>query len=304
MKIYDASGFDSKLTGSFTGSFTGDGTNLTGVLHNSGEIASDISGSVTSLSASIATRFDGLTSDYTELTNIPSGIISSSNQFNALSNTSASFSTTASYALNAGGGAGFPFVGQADITGSLYVSGGNISGSFKGDGSQLTNLNFHIVSSSIIEDSFTSAPSHSVSHNFGTKNVHISVYEGDTVFIPNSIVTTDNNTVDVVFGSIITGRIVVSKGGHIVSGSTDFNNIINTPTLVSSSTFPYTGSAILSGSLTVTGSLVVTGTAFVTSSKVYNNNTSSGSISFWQGSQTEYDAISSSADPNTVYFVI
>ena len=58
------------------------------------------------------------------------------------------------------------------------------------------------------------------------------------------------------------------------------------------------------GQSRVDGNLTVTGTAFVTSSKVYNNNTSSGSLSFWQGSQTEYDAISSSADPNTVYFVI
>jgi len=35
----------------------------------------------------------------------------------------ASFATTASYALNAGGGSSFPFVGTAVITGSLIVSG-------------------------------------------------------------------------------------------------------------------------------------------------------------------------------------
>jgi hypothetical protein len=35
----------------------------------------------------------------------------------------ASFATTASYALNAGGGSSFPFVGVAVITGSLIVSG-------------------------------------------------------------------------------------------------------------------------------------------------------------------------------------
>ena len=295
MKIYDASGFDSKLTGSFTGSFTGDGSNLTGIVTYT---KAEISGSSTLTSASLAAS----------ISNILDGTSTVA---------SASTAITASFALNAGAGTGFPFSGSADITGSLTVSQGAItgdtvgniipfyfanqaafpsattyhgavahshadaamyyahggvwlklknddgiySGSFVGDGSQLTNLNFNIVSSSIVEDSFTSAPSHSVSHNFGTKNVHISVYEGDTVFIPNSIVTTDNNTVDVVFGSIITGRIVVTKGGHLVSGSTDFNNIINTPTLVSSSTFPYTGSAILSGSLTVTGSLVVSGEA-------------------------------------------
>ena len=53
----------------------------------------------------------------------------------------------------------------------------------------------------------------------------------------------------------------------------------------------------------INGDITATGTAYVTSSKVYNNNTSSGSLSFWQGSQTEYDAISSSADPHTFYII-
>ena len=39
------------------------------------------------------------------------------------------------------------------------------------------------------------------------------------------------------------------------------------------------------------------------STKVDNQNANSGSISFWQGSQTEYNAISSSADPNTLYII-
>ncbi len=60
---------------------------------------------------------------------------------------------------------------------------------------------------------------------------------------------------------------------------------------------------LFTGSVDITGSLTVTGDAYVTSSKVYNNNTSSGSLSFWQGLQTEYDAISSSADPNTFYII-
>lgn len=215
MKIYDASGFSSKLTGSFSGSFKGDGTNITGVVHNSGEIASEISGSFNELSESIATRFDGLTSDYTELTNIPSGILSSSAQFNALSNTSASYATTASFALSAGAGAGFPFSGSAVITGSLYVSGGF----YTGDGSQLTNVNFNIITASTVSDTFTNAPSHSVYHYFGTKDVHISVFEGDTVLIPSSVTTPNVNQVDLVFNSKITGRAVVSKGGHLVSAS-------------------------------------------------------------------------------------
>ena len=79
MKIYDAIGFDANLTGSFTGSFTGDGSGLTGI--------------------------GGGVSSYADLTNVPSGIISSSIQLN-----------------------------NFDFTGSF-------TGSFTGDGSSLTGIN-------------------------------------------------------------------------------------------------------------------------------------------------------------------
>jgi len=42
---------------------------------------------------------------------------------NILGVVSSSFSETASFALNAGGGAGFPFSGSAEITGALAVTG-------------------------------------------------------------------------------------------------------------------------------------------------------------------------------------
>lgn len=65
--------------------------------------------------------------------------------------------------------------------------------------------------------------------------------------------------------------------------------------LANTASLAYTASIALNISANVTSSI---------STKVTNLNTSSGSLSFWQGSQTEYDAISSSADPNTVYFVV
>src|SRR6056300_801848 len=74
--VLNSGSSNASLTGSFTGSFTGDGSGLTGV--------------------------GGGVSSYADLTDVPSNIISSSVQFNALSNTSASFALTASYATNAG----------------------------------------------------------------------------------------------------------------------------------------------------------------------------------------------------------
>ena len=107
---------DNQLTAN---AFAGNGSNITGVIHNSGEIASDISGSFGALSASIATRFDGLTSDYTELTNIPSGIVSSSAQIDELFNIDGVHS------------------GSTQVVASL-VGQAIVATSFSGDGSNLT----------------------------------------------------------------------------------------------------------------------------------------------------------------------
>ena len=57
------------------------------------------------------------------------------------------------------------------------------------------------------------------------------------------------------------------------------------------------------GSVEISGSLTVTGPSTLVASQSLNNNTASGSLSFWNGSQTEYNLISASADNNTIYFV-
>jgi hypothetical protein len=187
-------------------SFSGDGASITGVVHNAGEIASQISGSFTSLSGSIATRFDGLTSDYTELTNIPSNIVSSSAQIT---------SGLENQEVN---------LGTAAITASF----------FKGDGSQLTNID--VAQSATVIDTFTNQTNVAISHNFGSKNVLATVYNSDDQQIfPASITTTDINTVTVTFDVATSGRVIVGKGGHVVSGSIPFDNLLNVPTLVSSS---------------------------------------------------------------------
>ena len=152
--------------------------------------------------------------------------------------TSASYALTASFALNAGGGAGagFPFSGSADITGSLYVSGGNISGSFVGDGSGLTGI--EVAEVATVTDTFTNALTASIVHNFNSKNVNVTTYyDNDELFLPQKITTTDVNTVTINFNSPTTGRAVVSKGGHIVSGSailTEQSTIYDTFTNASS----------------------------------------------------------------------
>ena len=58
--------------------------------------------------------------------------------------------TTASFALNAGGGAGFPFIGTAIITGSLIVSGSNNNVTFSTRNSNITAVDTVTISASAI----------------------------------------------------------------------------------------------------------------------------------------------------------
>lgn len=100
---------------------------------------------------------------------------------------------------------------------------------FIGDGSGLTNLPTADVSQvATVTSSFDNTSSISVSHNFNTKNVIISVYQSnDTQIIPQSVTLTNNNTVDIILSGNHSGYVVVAKGGHIVSGSADDSNQLN-----------------------------------------------------------------------------
>ena len=117
------------------------------------------------------------------------------------------------------------------ITGSLYLNGAvtasNFTGSFIGDGSGLTNVSADVAEVSTVTDTFTNVTTKTTTHNFGTKNVIVSVYdEDDAQLIPSTVVTTNTNQVTITFNSSTTGRVVVAKGGHVVSGSaSDANNL-------------------------------------------------------------------------------
>ena len=120
-------------------------------------------------------------------------------------------------------------LGDGVLSGSnidgMTVSG-SFSGSFQGDGSDLTGLSVDQVAT--VTDTFTDVTSKVVTHNFGTKNVIVTVYgDDDGYFIPNSIVTTNTNQVTVTFASTESGRIVVAKGGHVVQGVSSDSNLLD-----------------------------------------------------------------------------
>ena len=286
-----------------------------------------------------------------------------------------------------------------------HLSASLISGSFYGDGSSLTGINALVVSSSTVSDTFTSQTTHSVAHTFGTKDLIVNVYDSnDDIFVPSRINTPTTSSVVIYMDPATSGRVVIGKSGHIVSGSqvASYNDLTDVPsgilsssaqiasdisgsftttssslasristaeselgnTLLSSSaqiasdisgSFTSTSSSLasrlstaeselsntlisssaqiasdISGSLSATaiaalGSGIVSGSSQIdlgsatgtaanatsasyaenaaTGSRSVNENTNSGSISFWQGSSSEYSALGS-YDPSTVYFVV
>lgn len=96
---------------------------------------------------------------------------------------------------------------------------GEYSGSFIGDGSQLTNLpSAEISQVATVTASFQNQSSISVNHNFNSKNVIISVYgSNDSQIIPQSVVLTDNNTTTIGLSGLHSGYVVVAKGGHLIA---------------------------------------------------------------------------------------
>ena len=106
---------------------------------------------------------------------------------------------------------------------------GSFTGSFGGDGSGLINLPASDISQvATVNYAFFNSSNISVSHNFNSRNVIISVYDSNYAqIIPSSVTLTDLNTATIVLTSAQSGYAVVAKGGHIVSGSADDSNKLN-----------------------------------------------------------------------------
>ena len=162
------------------------------------------------------------------VTNLPTGTVSGSSQISLSGfNTSQLSENTNLYYTDAR--VKTKLDADSVISGSnldgMTVSG-SFSGSFQGDGSNLTGIT--VEQAATVTDTFTNASSKVVTHNFGTKNVIVTVYdENDGYFIPNSIVTTNDNQVTVTFASTESGRVVVAKGGHVVQGVASDANLLD-----------------------------------------------------------------------------
>ena len=146
-----------------------------------------------------------------------------------------------------------------EFTGSVGVDGTITATDFIGDGSGLTNLT--VAQTATVKQVFEGT-TWSVVHNLDTLNPIVQAYdESSYAIIPQTLRITDENTVTLTFPSSESGSVVVAKGGHIVSGSVDANNISGFDTKVITT---LNAEGVFSGSEQVTLSGDVTGTAAAT----------------------------------------
>ena len=146
------------------------------------------------------------------------------------------------------------------LSGSLNITGSITASTFVGDGSGLTNIT--VAQNATVKQSFTNADTWSVEHNLSTPNAIVQVYDAnDFQMIPSTLQIIDDDNIRATFESNQSGYVVVARGGQIVSGSVDVENIAG---LTGQITSNINALGIFSGSAQVALSGDVTGTAAAT----------------------------------------
>jgi putative ubiquitin-RnfH superfamily antitoxin RatB of RatAB toxin-antitoxin module len=149
---------------------------------------------------------------------------------------------------------------ETAIAGNLNITGSITASYFVGDGSRLENIT--VAQAATVQRSFTNSSTWVVNHNLNTPNAIAQVFDiNGYQIIPQTLRHTDTNNITVTFSAPQSGYVVVAKGGHIVSGSVDANNISG---LSDSITNQVNVLGIFSGSSQITLSGDVTGTAAAT----------------------------------------
>jgi hypothetical protein len=149
-------------------------------------------------------------------------------------------------------------------TGSIEMKGAITASFFKGDGSGLTNIT--VAQNATVKQSFTNADTWSVEHNLSTPNAIVQVYDAnDFQMIPGTLQIIDDDNIRATFPTAQSGYVVVARGGQIVSGSVDVENIAGFDARVldeinEAGVFSGSAQITLTGDVTGTGNATVIGT--------------------------------------------
>jgi hypothetical protein len=255
-------------SGSFSGSFQGDGSGLTGIAANSVGFSNEVT-----LSSNYTTTTDTYNALHGPLSleadvtiSVTEGSFLKIEDFNnVFSSISASFAETASYY-----GGNVSSASYAETASFIEIA-------------QSASYVLNAISSSFATNSESSSLAETASYYGGFVNTAITSSYGNN-FTASSLFVEGTASITYLEFIYETSSIIYS------SGSTKFgDDTIDTHERT--------------GSLEISGSLSVIGNSNLVASQSVNNNALSASLSFWQGSEAEYDLISASADPNTVYFI-
>jgi len=173
---------------------------------------------------------------------------------------------------------------------NLNVGNSVTASFFKGDGSQITGIIANVIGSSnnvTLSADYTALPN-IYNSLFGPlyveDDVSVTVEDGSFLrienFTPEQQISSSHSETASYFGGEVKNAISASYVENAISASYVENAI---------------SASYVKNSESSSFSLL--------SSKSINNNASSGSLSFWQGSQSEYNLISASADNSTIYFI-
>ena len=263
------------INGAITASyFKGNGSQITfggtGMVSGSSQLTSSLDSRYLNtlgegtISGSFSGQFAG---DGSSLTNLPASDVSQ------VATVTASFDTTSSIAVTHNFNSKNILVsvyGTNDaqiIPSSVILTNNNtttIGLSSPQSGYVVVAKGGHIVSGTLVQEvttvatvtaSFDTQSTISVTHNFNSKNLVISVYNSnDSQIIPASVTLTDLNTATIGLSSAQSGYVVVAKGGHLVTavGTVSYNTLTDIPTgILSSSAVP---AGTISGSSQLTSS--------------------------------------------------
>lgn len=153
---------------------------------------------------------------------------------------------------------------EGTLSGSLNLTGSITASYFVGDGSQLTNIT--VAQNATVKQTFTNSDTWSVQHNLSTPNAIVQIYDSsDFQMIPQTLQIIDDDNVRATFPTIQSGYVVVARGGQIVSGSVDVENIAGLDAKVLAEmnevgVFSGSEQITLTGDVTGTGAATVIGT--------------------------------------------